>query len=206
MKPSVCIDFHLFLLAEGRHDLITARPSIRTLALATALWDLADAGILWGVPGKSFRVVSQLPSDLAPLKPVYDFIEQTARPSSLYRSFYADNMASARALSEDIIRFLATYRNIDEHTWVVPEMVYDILIQRIRKAALGDIPNVTDQALLLSLNRATFLKEKYFHGRSEHLHLRNRLKDLAKTPPRAAGWSMQKLMSSFFLFDEWPIG
>ncbi len=205
MNSSVCVDLHLFLLAEGRHDILTARPSIRTVALAAAVWDMLDAGLLWGVPGKSFTAAKPLPAELDMLRPAYDIIAQqhAMRPGALWQAFFSKDDMPADALSEAVINHLAAKDVLKKDTLQVTPVARAEIVKRVRHAALGPTPSPTDAVLLIALDRSTFLRDGYFHGRSEKLHLRNRLRSLQKSPPLAAGWSMQQLLQQFFLYDQW---
>lgn len=229
MKPSVAIDLHLFLLAEGREDVLLARPSARTVVLAAGLWDLLDVGACWGVGGRHLTVVRSLPEEWAPLRALYDVMQPlgTARPLTIWRAFFASvavdsqglqwgtfppppgfgkALSPADQLAQDVVSYLRQYQNVSAEGFAVPSAIADVLVQRVRRAALGPYVNPTDGALLLALNRCTFLRDRYFFGRSEKLALRNRVRDILKQPPRAGGWTMDGLLKSLYLYDQRPFG
>lgn len=204
MTSSVCVDLHLFLLAEGRHDILSARPSIRTVALAGAVWDMLAAGLLWGVPGKSFTAAKPLPPELDMLEAAYDIIARrhATRPGALWQAFFAADDTPADKLSQAVVDHLAESGVLNKDTLEVAPVARADMIKRVRHAALGPTPSPNDAALLLALDRSTFLRDAYFRGRSEKLHLSNRLRSLESSPPLAGGWSMQQILKQFFLYDQ----
>lgn len=204
MKDFVCLDWHLFLLAEGRYDILTAQSSVRSVALAAAVWDMLDAGILWGIPGKSFTAARPLPEKLEMLQPVYTLIAkgQATRPNLLCEAFFSEEDPPAKALSKAVIHHLITTNQLNRKTLEVTPVARAELIKRVRSAALDPMPSSTDTALLVALDRSTFLRDGYFHGKGEELHLSHRLRNLQNKPPLAAGWSMPELLRQFFLYDQ----
>lgn len=192
---------YAILASEGRSDLTNPQKSIAaSVLLAAEVWDLLNAGILWGVSSRRFHAGRQpLPAELDHLSQTHRaiLVDGASCPSEVYRMLSAPGPCLER---ED------DYRRI-KGPWPIEKPVdygdmAPAIRQKVRQVALGKTPSPADDALLVALFRASWLRGFYIRSTMDQVTLSKRLKALRRKPPMAGGWPLPDLIMAFLLLRE----
>ncbi|MFP5522378.1 hypothetical protein [Peptococcus simiae] len=189
---------YAILTAEGRPGLMSPRRTAGAVLLAAEVWDLLAAGVVWGVSGQRFYAAKPLPEALAHTGATYRAIRDGYhRPGPLFRQM---GRAEVQALRQKAYADLPLpfADEADDFGDVPPSAA-----SYVRHMTLKGEPNPADDALLLALARASWLKGFYIRGKMDRVVLSKRLKTIRLEPPVAGGWSFPDLLQPFLVLSEW---
>ncbi|MFP5528006.1 hypothetical protein ACLGL1_05965 [Peptococcus simiae] len=189
---------YAILTSEGRPGLMAPQQTAGAVLLAAEVWDLLTAGVAWGVSGQRFYAAKPLPEALAHTAASYTAICQGQhRPGPLFRQMGRVEVQALRQKAYADLP-LPFADEADDFGDMPPSAV-----AYIRHITLKGTPNPADDALLLALARASWLKGFYIRGKMDQVVLSKRLKAIRLNPPLAGGWSFPDLLRPFLVLSEW---